>query len=181
MDSTASMFATKSTHIALPGYRWVQFITHQAKQPVSAATPRQVLELIVADPAFTNEYFGFGIVDADSNFEVVHGPYLVKHILSEDFIEVALQPGIHPVIHAILQGSGVYKNQAPEPSAELLECIHAYLADIPEGCSYFFLQLEINADQEKVSEIGWIFAEYSQHFFVSPTTCSIHVVTIACE
>lgn len=76
---TQSIFSSESLTLALPGYRWVEFIIHKAEQPLSNASSRQVLERLVADPAFVNEYLCFS--------EAAHGPYLVGKIFLEDFVE----------------------------------------------------------------------------------------------
>jgi hypothetical protein len=170
---TQSIFSSESLTLALPGYRWVEFIIHKAEQPLSNASSRQVLERLVADPAFVNEYLCFS--------EAAHGPYLVGKILLEDFVECSIHQDIHPVIHAILSGTGVYEGCAPEPDTETLKNISSRLSKIPKDSSYFLLKLDPTKDKEKLSELGWIFAEYSQHFFVSSTMDSIQVVTIGCE
>lgn len=173
MNSSPSIFATKSVSVPLPGYRWVQFITHKSEQPLSDTSSRRALNRLAADPAFINEYLCFS--------DNAHGPYLVENITSEDFIEAPIRQAPHPVIHAILSGTGVYEDCAPEPDAKTLEVISSRLAEIPEDSSYFFLNLDPTKDKEKLSELGGIFAEYSQHFFISSTTDSIHVVTVGCE
>lgn len=173
MDSSQSIFVNESLSVALPGYRWVEFTTHTAKQPLSATSSRQVLETLVADPAFISEYLCFS--------EAAHGPYLVKKIQTEDFIEQPLHQEPHPVMHAILFGTGVYEGGAPEPDAEALAVANSRLSEIPRDSSYFFLKLELKKDTDKLSELGWIFAEYSQHFFVSRAKDSIQVVTVGCE
>ena len=173
MDNSQSIFATESLSIPLPGYRWVQFITHKAERPLSDTSSRQALERLVADSAFINEYLSFS--------EGAHGPYLVENILSEDFVEASMHQESHPVVRAILSGTGVYEGGAPAPDAETLDRISARLAKIPTNSTYFLLRLDPTRDEDKLSELGWIFAEYSQHFFVSNTMESIQVVTIGCE
>lgn len=173
MDSSQSIFSTKSLSVALPGYRWVEFITHKAEQPLSVTSPRQVLERLVTDPAFIDKYLCFD--------EAAHGPYLAEKILSDDFLEQPVRQESHPVMHAILSGTGVYEEGAPKPDAETLQSVSSRLSEIPKDSSYFFLNLDLNNDTDKLSELGWIFAEYSQHFFVSSTKDSIYVVTIGCD
>lgn len=173
MDSSQSIFATESFSVTLPGYRWVEFITHRAEQQLSDSSSRQVLERLVADSAFVTEYLSFS--------DGAHGPYLAEKILSYDFVEASIHQESHPVLHAVLSGTGVYEGCAPEPDAEALERINSRLAEIPKDSSYFLLKLDPTRDKEKLSELGWIFAEYSQHFFVSGTLDSIQVVTIGCD
>lgn len=166
-------FSSESLTISLPGYRWVEFITHKAGQPLSDTSSRQVLEKLVADLAFINEYLCFS--------ETAHGPYRVEKIFMEDFVERSMHQEPHPVIHAILSGTGVYEGCVPGPDTKTLERISSRLFEIPKDSSYFLLKLGPTKDKEKLSELGWIFAEYSQHFFVSSTMDSIQVVTIGCE
>jgi hypothetical protein len=173
MDSSQSFFSTESLLVALPGYRWVEFITHKAEQPLSVTSPRQVLERLVTDPAFIDKYLGFS--------EAAHGPYLAEKLLSEDFLEQPVSQEPHPVMHAILSGTGVYEDRAPKPDAETLKNVSSRLSAIPKDSSYFVLKLDPTKEKDKLSDLGWIFVEYSQHFFVSSTKDSIYVVTIGCE
>lgn len=173
MNNSQSIFATESLSVGLPGYRWVAFTTHKAKQPLSATSSRQILETLVADPAFIKEYLYFS--------EASHGPYLVEKIDREDFIELPLRQEPHPVMHAILFGTGVYEGQAPEPDTEALAITNSRLSEIPKDSSYFLLNLDPTKDKDKLSELGWIFAEYSQHFFVSSAKDLIFVVTVGCD
>ncbi len=173
MESSQSIFATESFSVPLPGYRWVEFITHRAEQQLSDSSSRHVLERLVADSAFVNEYLSF----SDS----AHGPYLAEKILSHDFVEASIHQESHPVLQAILSGTGVYEGRAPKPDVEALERIKSRLAEIPKDSSYFLLNLDPKRNKDKLSELGWIFAEYSQHFFVSGTLDSIQVVTIGCD
>ena len=173
MDSSPSIFATESLSVALPGYRWVEFITHKAAQLLSMTSSRQVLETLIADPAFINEYLRFS--------DAAHGPYLVHKIHPENFLEQPLHSESHPVMHAILFGTGVYEGGAPEPDTETLEKVSSRLAEIPKDCSYFLLNLDPTKDPDMLSELGWIFAEYSQHFFVSRAKDCIYVVTVGCD
>ncbi len=181
MDKSPSLFSTESLSVALPGYRWVEFVTHKAEQPLPIATSRQVLEKLVTDPAFVNEYLSFALVQDDQQLEVVHGPYLVAKIGPEHFVEGSMYQVPNPILHAVLHGTGVYEGSAPALSEESLERINSHLAKIPKDSSYFYLNLNPTTNEEMLSEIGGIFVEYSQHFFVPSTMDSIHVVTIACE
>lgn len=173
MDGSESIFVTESLSVTLPGYRWVEFITHKAERKLSDTSARQALERLVADSAFVREYLCFS--------DAAHGPYLVEKILPEDFVEASMHQEPHPVLRAILSGTGVYEGVAPEPDAETLKCVRTRLAGIPKDSSYFLLKLDPTRDEEKLSELGWIFVEYSQHFFVSSAMDSIQVVTIGCE
>lgn len=84
-------------------------------------------------------------------------------------------------MHAILSGTGVYEGGAPEPDTETLERVSSRISEIPKDYSYFLLNLDPTKDRDKLSELGSIFAEYSQHFFVSSAKDSIHVITVGCE
>lgn len=159
--------------MTLPGYRWIEFITHRTMKQLDGISPRQLLERLVVDPVFVNNYLSFS---NDS-----HGPYLVEKILSEDFVEIQMYQEPHPVIYAILSGTGVYEGCAPAPDETILERIVSRLAEIPKDASCFLLKLDPTQDEEELSELGWIFAEYSQYFFISSTMDSIQVVTIGCD
>lgn len=96
-------------------------------------------------------------------------------------MEASIHQEPHPVLQAILSGTGVYEGRAPKPDVEALERIKSRLAEIPKDSSYFPLNLDPKRNKDKLSELGWIFAEYSRHLFVSGTLDSIQVVTIGCD
>ena len=176
MESVLSAFETESHSIALPGYRWITFTVHKAKQPLGLFSARGVVDTLFHDSAFVREHLTFGLEP-----EITHGPYLLNKIFPTDWVELPLPPKLHPVLNAVMEGSGVYEGCAPKPDENTIAEIAKGLAKIPNPSSYFFLQLDPTKNEDRLSEIGYILCEYSQHLFVSLALDQVHSVTVGCD
>ena len=176
MKNSLSAFETESQSITLPGYRWITFTVHKANQPLNATSARGVVEVLFLDPAFIDEYLNFAL-----EHEVAHGPYLLDKISPENFVESPFPLGCYSILSAVMSGTGVYEGGAPAPDNDTIAKVRNFLAEIPCGSAYFFLQLEPAENIERLSEIGYILCEYSQHLLVSPALDKVYSVTIGCD
>jgi hypothetical protein len=176
MTGDFSAFETTSHSIVLPGYRWITFTVHRATRQLECSSARDVLNTLSQDPAFVREYRTFGVEP-----EITHGPYILGKILSSDWLELPLPLEVHPVLNVVMHGSGVYEDCAPEPDKYTITRIAKDLADIPSSYSYFFLQLDPTKNEDRLSELGYILCEYSQHLFVSQSLDQVHCVTVGCD